>query len=285
MSLPDRDDGRSLTAITDPEPVLAAEAAAPADLARQMEGRLGQVRAQREAEARRVLADGISSLACTSLPLIGRSQLGTTWRLVDLEATTWRRMATATITLPAAETEGLDPTTLRLGLAAAAMAPRRDPTSWLLPVGFEAFEPRSRANRTMEALRELLPVAPDRLVPVLNDVPAAAGNRRVGDLLLLLRSLGGAAGIAAETPEALPCDPQEKTAGFILLDALPLLEALRRRPKAAAAGIARLTATGARIVCSGARDAEQMTELLRAGCEFVVPASGSALAAATLTTA
>ncbi len=267
--------GEGVSVITDLRPLAAGEAAAPDLLARQLEDRLDSLRQERAAEARRTLAEVTKTLALETIPARHRAAAaGATppdLRWMDLEQEAWRRIAVALTALPEEETKGYDLGTLRNTLARPLLAGSRGPVAWLLPVGFDGFEPKSRAMETMEMLRTLLPPAPGRLIPVLTELPSNAGNRRTGDLLRMLRSVGQGAGVTTASLDALPYDPQDRAASLVIADTRGLLEALERRPRQVAQHIARLIANGARVAARGPASEAEIELLLRSGCDFVVP--------------
>jgi PAS domain-containing protein len=269
LVLADRPGAEAVSVVTDLQPLSAGDLSAPELLARRLEDRLGTLRREREAEARRVIATAMDTLTCEALRVVGRGGRDAGMRLLELEPAGWRRVAVAVASLPAEEVEGVDRSALRFSLAAPMLAAATEARLWLLPVSFEAFEPKSRALRTLETMRGLLPPPPGRIVPVLSDIPAAAGNWRIGDLLRQLRGLGAGVGVAATSLEQLPFDLQDRTATMVLGEAAMLAESLARRPRATAQAIQRITAHGARVLAVGPADAAQSALLLDGGCEFV----------------
>lgn len=256
--------------VTDLRPLAAGEAGASELLARQLEDRLAGLRQARATTARETLATTLGALRCVASPVLAQGGRETGMRFIDLERQAWQRIAVAAAALPAEETEALRSTPLRLGLAAPLLDAATQPQAWLLPVGFEDFEQRSRAAQLMETLRGLVPQPPGRLIPVLTELTANAGNRRIGDLLRQLRGLGQGAGVTVSSLEALPFDLLDRVATLVVIDAPMLLEALARRPKVTAQSIARLADHGAKVLARGAVGPEQVATLLKGGADFIV---------------
>lgn len=256
--------------VTDLRPLAAGEAGASELLARQLEDRLAGLRQARATAARETLATTLGALRCVASPVLTQGGRETAMRYVDLERQAWQRIAVAAAALPAEETEGLRSTELRLGLAAPLLDAAPQPQAWLLPIGFESFEQRSRGAQLMDTLRGLAPSPPGRLIPVLTELTANAGNRRIGDLLRQLRGLGQGAGVTVNSLEALPFDLLDRVATLVVVEAPMLLEALARRPKVTAQSIARLADHGAKLLVRGAIGPEQIDALLKGGADFVV---------------
>lgn len=268
--------GGEVSVVTDLRPLAAGEAAAPDLLARQLEERLDSLRQERAAEARRTLAEVASTLTLETIaarprPVASAAPAPPELRWVDIEQGAWRRIAVARTALPPEETKGYDLGTLRFSLVRPVLAASRGPFTWLLPIGFDGFEPKRRAMETMDVLRTLLPAPPGKLIPVLTDIPSNAGNRRTGDLLRLLRSIGHGAGVTADSLDALPYDPQDRAASLVVADTRILLEGLAKRPKQTTQLIARVVAHGARVAARGPAGEAEIDLLFRVGCDFVVP--------------
>ena len=219
------DDGLGeVTAVTATVPRTGADAPTPDQLGAHdalLRDRQGGIRA----EARDLVCAMSASPKLQTVRVVGRDgkPAGLTW--ADLPRDARARLERARTSLPGATLDGSGaaarPELHALQMAAQGLG--RDtaegrPGNWLLPIGCEALAMGDRRDQFIEALRSTPPLLRGRMVGMLSDVPADAGDARIRGWYDLIRPFVHSVGAVSAAPGPVPRRAMGAPCSLVALD-------------------------------------------------------------------